>query len=180
MSNEKVLFPCVKDGETFKVGGIEFIKFPSVNGKTPVVAKDILFNSRFGENNNLIESKVLELLESEILPKIIAEVGVENVCTFETDLTTLDGLKPYGIMESRISLPTFDFYRANVETFDKHPVKNWWWLATPEAAQPHYNPVWTVCVSPSGFIFGLDYFSSDIGVRPILIFESSIFESFEE
>ena len=179
MSNEKVLFPGVKDGETFKVGGIEFIKFPSVNGKTPVVAKDILFNSRFGENNNLIESRVLERLETEILPKIIAEVGAENVCTFETDLTTLDGLKPYGIMESRISLPTFDFYRANVEVFDKHPVKNWWWLATPDSAKPHYDPVWTVCVSPSGIIVNDDC-NYDNGVRPILIFESSIFESSEE
>ena len=179
MSNEKVLFTGVKDGEAFKVAGIEFIKFPSVNGKTPVVAREILFNSRFGENNNFIESRVLEQLESEILPKIIAEMGVENVCTFETDLTTLDGLKPYGIMESRISLPTFDFYRANVETFDKHPVKNWWWLATPETAQPHYNPVWTVCVSPSGSIDG-DIYDFGNGVRPILIFESSIFESSEE
>ena len=180
MSNEKVLFPCVKDGEIFKVGGIEFIKFPSVNGKTPVVAKDILFSSRFGaENNNLIKSRVLERLETEILPKIVAEVGVENVCTFETDLTTLDGLKPYGVMESRISLPTFDFYRANVEIFDKHPVKNWWWLATPDSAKPHYDPVWTVCVSPSGDILS-DVYDCDHGVRPILFFESSIFESFEE
>lgn len=180
MSNENVLFPGVKDGETFKVGSIEFIKFHSVNGKTPVVAKDILFKSRFGENNNLIESEVLERLETEILPKIIAEVGAENVCTFETDLTTLDGLKPYGIMESRISLPTFDFYRANVEIFDKHPVKNWWWLATPESAKPHDDPTWTVCVSPSGYIDCGNYGGHDRGVRPILIFESSIFESSEE
>lgn len=179
MSNEKVLFPCVKDGEAFKVGGIEFIKFPSVNGKTPVVAREILFNSRFGENNNLIESRVLERLETEILPKVIAEVGEENVCTFETDLTTLDGLKPYGIMESRISLPTFDFYRANVDIFDKHPVENWWWLATPDTASPHYDPVCTVCISPSGDVGG-DFYCFDYGVRPILIFESSIFESSEE
>ena len=178
MSNEKVLFPCVKDGETFKVGGIEFIKFPSVDGKTPVVAREILFNSRFGENNNLIESRVLERLETEILPKVIAEVGEENVCTFETDLTTLDGLKPYGIMESRISLPTFDFYRANVEIFDKHPVKNWWWLATPESAKPHYDPVWTVCVSPSGdILFGSGSCNLDDGVRPFCILNSNIFVS---
>ena len=178
MSDYKT-FPGIQDGQTFEVAGIEFIKFPSVDGKTPVVAKDILFRSEFGDNNNLIESKVLERLETEILPKIIAEVGAENVCTFETDLTTLDGLKPYGIMESRISLPTFDFYRANVEVFDKHPVKNWWWLATPDSAKPHYDPVWTVCVSPSGGIYG-GYYSGDYGVRPILIFESSIFESSEE
>ena len=178
MSNYKT-FPGIQDGQTFEVAGIEFIKFPSVDGKTPVVAKNILFNSRFGDNNNLIESKVLKKLETEILPKIIAEVGVENVCTFETDLTTLDGLKPYGKMESRISLPTFDFYRANVEIFDQHPVKGWWWLATPESAQPHYDPVWVVCVSPSGY-FNFSRCGNNLGVRPILIFESSIFESSEE
>ena len=66
-----------------------------------------------------------------------------------------------------------------VEVFDKHPVKNWWWLATPDSAKPHYDPVWTVCVSPSGGIYG-GYYSGDYGVRPILIFESSIFESSEE
>lgn len=179
MSNKNILFPGVKDGETFKVGGIEFIKFPSVDGKTPVVAKEILFDSVFGDSNNLTESKVLKKLESEVLPKIIAEVGEENVCTFRTDLTTLDGLKPYPELESRISLPTFDFYRANVEIFDKHKVDDWWWLATPDSALPHYRPVWVVCVSPSGSINYGNYDFS-YGVRPILIFESSIFGSSEE
>lgn len=179
MNNKSILFPCVKDGETFKVGGIEFIKFPSVDGKTPAVAKEILFNSVFGDSNNLTENKVLKKLEEEVLPQIIAEVGEENVCTFKTDLTTLDGLKPYPELESRISLPTFDFYRANVEIFDKHKVDDWWWLATPDSALPHYKPVWGVCVSPSGFIFNFN-FVNNYGVRPILIFESYIFGSSDE
>ena len=95
----------VKDGDTFKVAGIEFIKFPDKDGMTPVVAKDILFTSPFSDNNDLRSSVPMKRLKEEILPKIIMVVGEENVCTFSTDLTTWDGLKPYGVMEDKISLP---------------------------------------------------------------------------
>lgn len=173
-------FPGVKDGGTFTVAGMDFIKFPDVDGKTPVVMKDIAFYSRFGYNNDLRSSDVLRKMEEKILPQIIEAVGEDNVLTFRTDLTTLDGLKPYGMMESRISLPTFDFYRANVEIFDKYKLDNWWWLATPESAQPHDAPKWVVCVSPSGYVVNYDYDYLDGGVRPFLIFNSSIFESSEE
>ena len=180
MESKKVCINSVKDGETFQVGGIEFIKFPGVDGMTPVVAKDILFTSRFGSNNNLKESDVLKRMEEEVLPKVIEAVGKENLCPIKTDLTTLDGLTPYGEMESLISLPTFDFYRANVGIFDRHKVKNWWWLATPESALPHDDPTWIVCVAPSGCIG--NYYDGGFrhGVRPFLIFVSSIFGSCEE
>ena len=169
-------FPGVKDGETFRLAGIEFIKFPAVDGKTPVMARDCLFASRFGDNNDLRHSDVLKKLEADVLPEIIAAIGEENVCTFETDLTTLDGLKPYGVMESKISLPTLDFYRANVEIFDKYKVDEWFWLATPESARPHYNANWILCVSPAGDISIVNYVSDD-GVRPFFYFESSIFDA---
>ena len=167
----------VKDGETFTVAGIEFIKFPTVGDATPVMARNCLFRSKFGANNDLRSSSVLKRMEEEVLPKIIEALGEENVLTFRTDLTTEDGLKPYGIMESKISLPTLDFYRANVETFDKHKVGTWFWLATPESAQPHSNPDLILCVAPSGLIniegCGID----GCGVRPFLYFQSSIFVS---
>lgn len=172
-------FPGVKDGETFKVGEFEFIKFPDVNGQTPVVMKDIAFFSRFGYNNDLRNSDVLRKMEAEILHKITAAVGAENLCTIKTDLTTLDGLTPYGEMESLVSLPTLDFYRANVKIFDKYNPGRWWWLATPESAHPHGDPRWTLCVSPSGFIYDYDFNISECGVRPFLSFKSSIFESSE-
>ena len=169
-----------KDGETFELAGIEFIKFPDKNGMTPVVAKNIQFKSAFGGNNDLRSSSVMKRLKKELLPKICAAIGEENVCTFSTDLTTWDGLKPYGVMEEKISLPTMDFYRANVENFDKYPVGGWWWLATPETAPPHGSSNWILCVSPSGY-FGVDYCNfDDFGVRPILYFQSSIFESSEK
>ena len=177
--NKTAGFFNVKDGDTFKVAGIEFIKFPDVDGMTPVVAKNILFNSRFGDNNDLRSSDALKRLKEEILPKICIAIGEENVCTFPTDLTAWDGLKPYGIMEEKISLITMDFYRANVEIFDKYPVSGWWWLATPDTAQPHGDPDWILCVSTSGGISGGHYNYNDNGVRPVLYFKSSIFGSSE-
>lgn len=167
----------VKDGEIFKIAGMEFIKFPDVDGRTPAVMKDCAFNSSFGDNNDLRQSEVLKRMESEILPKIIEAVGEENVCTFKTDLITLDGLESYGEMYSRISLPTFDFYRDNVRIFDKHKINDWWWLATPESAPLHSTDWWIVCVSPSGFVIRNGSCNNVCGVRPFCIFNSSIFGS---
>lgn len=176
--NKKVIFPAVKNGDTFKIAGMEFIKFPEVDGKVPVVMKDIAFRSEFGKNNDLRTSTVQEKMEREVLPKIVETIGKENLFTVHTDLTTLCGLKAYGVMESPISLPTLDFYRANAEIFDKYPVKDWWWLATPESCKPHGNALWTLCVSPAGGING-DYCLNSNGVRPFLFLKSSIFESSE-
>ena len=177
MSNVIPKIPAVKDGEVFSVSGVEFIKFPEADGTVPAVAKNIIFHSRFGDNNDLRSSDVLKKLVDDFLPKIIEAVGAENLCTIKTDLTTLDGLKPYGVMESLVSLPTFDFYRANVEIFDKHNPGKWWWLATPESSRPHESPKWIACVAPSGHFNRGSYFNDFIGVRPFLSFNSSIFES---
>lgn len=170
----------VNHGEVFKILDIEFINFILDEKTSIAVTKNTVFDSKFGrENNNLTESVVLEKLNKEFLPKIISAVGEENVLEFETDLTTLDGLKPYEPLKSKISLLTFDFYRSNVEIFDKYKLDEWWWLSTPDSAQPHYNPVWVVCVSPLGGILNYgcyDYY----GVRPFLHFDSSISVSCEE
>ena len=177
--NDRVLVRGVRDGETFMVAGMEFIKFPDQDGKTAVVAKEVLFYSAFGRNNDLRKSTVLARMKEEVLPKLVEAVGDENILSFETDLTSWDGLKEYGTLESRISLPTMDFYRANVGIFDRHK-SDWWWLATPDSTPAHGNDRWLLCVSPSGGLgyghYGIDYF----GVRPFCIFKSSIFESFEE
>ena len=93
MSATNAKIPFVRDGETFSIGGVEFIKFPEVNGTVPAVAKNIVFSSRFGDSNDLRCSDVLKNLETEFLPNIIDAVGSENLCTIKTDLTCLDGLK---------------------------------------------------------------------------------------
>ena len=171
-------FHGVKDGDTFTIAGMEFIKFQSMDGGTPIVAKNYLFSSKFGVNNDLRQSPILTKLETEVLPKIAEVIGEENICTIKTDLTTLDGLKPYGTLESKISLPTLDFYRAHVDIFDRYKVDRYFWLATPESAQPHDAPNWVVCVSPSGYV-GYNGCNFGYGVRPILILKSTIFDASE-
>lgn len=166
-------------GKLFEIAGIEFIKFSDEDGETTAVTKDMVFASRFGNNNNLAKSDVLKQLQDEVLPKIERAIGSENICDIHTDLTTLDGLKPYEVMISKISLPTFDFYRENVEIFDKYKLDEWWWLATPESARPHSEPNWISCVSPSGYV-GNNYYNNIGGVRPLLRFKSSILVSCEE
>ena len=176
IKNEEIRYPGIQDGETFQIAGIDFIKFPSKNGETPVVAKRIAFTSSFGDNNDLRVSKVLKMLQDKFLPKIIGAIGEENLCTVKTDLTTMDGLKPYGVMESLISLPTLDFYRENVEIFDQHNVDSWWWLATPCSTPTHSDSSWVKCVSPSGIIINY-FYNFDCGVRPFCILKSNIFVS---
>ena len=170
----------IETGKTFKIGDIEFIKFSDENDETVVVSKNILFRSRFGNDNDLRSSDILKKMNDEFLPKLAEAIGDENICEFETDLTTLDGLKPYGTMKSKVSLPTLDFYRKNIDIFDKYKTDSWWWLATPESAHPHSNPSWILCVAPSGRINGYGYFYGGSGVRPFCILKSDIFVSSEE
>ncbi len=169
----------INNGKIFNVAGFDLIKVAEDNGKTIAVFADVVFDSEFGKNNNFAESDILQRLNDEILPKITAVVGDENVLEFETDLTSLDGLKTHGSVKSRIAIPTFDFYRNNVSIFDEHKIDKWWWLATPDTTREHYNDNWIVCVSPDGFINN-DYYNFSNGVRPILTFVSDISVSCED
>lgn len=164
----------LKNGDVFEIDGIKLVKVCEKDGAAFVVSKDLLFDMRFGKSNNFAKSDVLERLKNEILPKIEKGVGVENVLEFETDLRSLDGSKKHGTMKSRIAMPTFDFYRDNVEVFDKHPVKDWWFTATADSTTDHTNDDWVVCVSPYGGILYDIYCISGNGVRPLLFLKSFI------
>ena len=175
MNNEKVMASKISNGETFVVAGIEWIKFPEKDGRFVAVAKGSIGDKIFDANgNNFANSSLLKYLEDKILPKIEAKVGAENVLEFETDLFSLDGHRKYGVIKSKISLPTFDFYRENKEMFDKHHLDDWWWLSTPNGER-----YMVACVAPSGGVISCNSFCSDDGLRPILLFSSSIFVSRE-
>ena len=159
-------------GDTFRIGEFEFIKFADNNGQTTAVMRESIFDSNFGDNtNNFAKSALYKRLVKEVLPKIERIVGAENIIEFETDLFTADGLDIYGKMKSKISLPTFDFYRANRTIFDKYPIKDWWWTSTANG-----NEYYVFCVSPLGTVSSRGY-DFDFGVRPFLIFDSNIFVS---
>ena len=173
MNNTKTL-STLHVGEVFKIGDLEFFKVAEENGVVSAVCKDILYRSQFGKSNDFSKSEILEKLTSEILPKIEAVVGAENVLEFETALLSLDGSAKHGTLKSKISIPTFDFYRNNRAVFEKHKVDAWWWLATPDSTSEYYNDNWCVCVAPSGYIDNDCIYNNNGGVRPILSFVSSI------
>ena len=101
-TNEKtVKLDEVKNGEIFKIGRFEFIKFSDEDGKVIAVSKDCLFRSRFGNDNNLATSDILKRLNRDILPEIEEVVGAENILEFETDLLSLDGSDKHGKLISK-------------------------------------------------------------------------------
>lgn len=163
--------------DLFRIGKYEFIKFTDENGNIVGVLKDSLGDMRFGDNNDFSKSDILKKLNEEFLPEIESVVGAKNVLEFETDLTSLDGSKKHGIMKSKVSLPTFDFYRQHRATFAKYNLDVWWWLATPHTTSEYVNDWWASCVSPLGCIFSNGYGCDYIGVRPFLTFVSAIFDS---
>ena len=166
-------------GEIFKIGDFEFIKFTDENGITTASSKNYLYNSRFGDNNDFSKSDILKRLTAKTLPEIEAIVGAENIVEFETDLLSLDGSHKHGAVRSKISIPTFDFYRQNRAIFEKHKVNGWWWLATPDSTSEYNNDNWCVCVAPSGCLFNGYSCDCNFGVRPFLHFVSSISVSCE-
>ena len=163
--------------ELFKIGKYEFIKFTDDNGNVIGVLKDSLGDMRFGDNNDFSNSDILKKLNQEFLPEIESVVGAENVLEFETDLTSLDGSKKHGTIKSKVSLPTFDFYRKNRVVFAKYKLDDWWWLATPDTTSEYVNDNWVVCVSPRGHFNYYGFSVNSIGVRPFLTFVSTIFDS---
>lgn len=167
-------------GKTFRIGDMTFIKLSENNGAVEAITKNVLFASQFGDNNDFRDSIILKKLQNDILPKVIAEAGEENVITFETDLTAFDGLKQYGKLTSKISLPTLDDYRKYVEILDRYSPKSYWWLSTPDSMQPHDDPDWILCVSPSGNLSFYYYCNDSLGVRPFFHFASSLFVSHED
>ena len=165
-------------GDTFKIGDHEFIVLEHVGADTAVIRKDLLPKEMaFGENNNYNGSAV-DTRCNVFAEEIAAIIGEDNILLHTVDLTSDDGLKDYGMVERYASLLTADRYRKYVEILDKFPIKAYWWLATAYSTPRHDDKTWIKCVSPAGNI-SHDRYRTGGGVRPSLIFNSSIFGSLE-
>lgn len=126
------------------------------------------------DSNNWISSKLRKELNTRFLKKITDEFGEDAVIEFDRDLLSLDGQTEYGHCKDKISILTMDEYRKYRKFLPN--MGKWWWLLTPWSAPANdYNTTLTV-VSPSGDVSSNNY-GVEIGVRPVCIFSSSIFES---
>lgn len=126
------------------------------------------------DSNSWISSKLRKELNTRFLKKITDEFGEDAVIEFDRDLLSLDGQTEYGHCKDKISILTMDEYRKYRKFLPN--MGKWWWLLTPWSTPANdYNTTLTV-VSPSGDV-GNCFCNNEIGVRPVCIFSSSIFES---
>lgn len=126
------------------------------------------------DSNNWISSKLRKELNTRFLKKITDEFGEDAVIEFDRDLLSLDGQTEYGHCKDKISILTMDEYRKYRKFLPN--MGKWWWLITPWSTPANdYNTTLTV-VSPSGYVNDCSY-NDEVGVRPVCIFSSSIFES---
>ena len=125
-------------------------------------------------SNNWITSKLRNELNARFLKKITDELGKDAVIEFDRDLLSMDGQTEYGHCKDKISFLTVDEYRKYRKLLPN--IDKWWWLLTPWSTPVNDFSTTITVVSPSGFICSgiYDYV---IGVRPVCIFSSSIFES---
>lgn len=163
-------------GKTVEIAGMEWMildktekgYFAVLNGFD---GKERAFDS---DSNNWISSKLREELNTKFLKKIADELGEDAVIGFDRDLLSLDGQTEYRHCEDKISLLTVDEYRKYRKLLPNMP--KWWWLLTPWSTPANGYSTKNTVVSPSGFV-NYYYYCNSLGVRPVCIFSSSIFES---
>lgn len=164
-------------GDTFEIAGINW-KMLDITDKGYMCLADKLEDSmEFDErSSDWAGSQLREYLNTEFFEKISDEIGEENIITFNRDLTSLDGQTEYGECEDMVSLLTIDEYRKYRKLI---PNTNFcWWLISPWSTPCNdWNRSVTV-VSPAGSIRNTICYNL-IGVRPVCIFSSLIFESEE-
>ena len=163
-------------GKTIELAGMEWLildktekgYYAILNGFD---GKDRTFDS---DSNNWILSKLREELNTKFLKKITDEFGEDAVIEFDRDLLSLDGQTEYGHCKDKISILTVDEYRKYRKFLPN--MDKWWWLLTPWSTPANGYSVTNTVVSPSGS-FDSSLYLNEIGVRPVCIFSSSIFES---
>lgn len=168
-----------KPGEVVEISGMEWMildKLPDgyfaiLNG---FYGKTRMFDS---DSSNWKESSLREELNTSFLEKINTPLDGNAVVEFDRNLLALDGQTEYGTCRDKISLLTVDEYRKYRKYLPN--MGKWWWLITPWSTPCNdYFKSGTV-VSPSG-VFGHCSCDYGLGVRPVCIFSSSIFESDED
>ena len=126
--------------------------------------------------NDWKRSDLRNELNTELKDRIEEELGKGSLVGFERDLFALDGQTEYGKCKDYVSLITVDEYRKYRKLLPN--TDKWWWTLTPCSTSCNDDSRWMAVVAPSGYVYGFVY-NFSLGVRPVCIFPSSIFESEE-
>lgn len=120
-----------RDNNIFEICGQPCTKLKEDNGNTYYHTCKPLFSTEFGDDNNYATSTLRkQLVESDFAQALVETYG-DALVPVTMDLTSLDGLKDYGIVTDIIGVPDIDLYREcreNIFVGD-----DWYWLSTPDS-----------------------------------------------
>lgn len=165
----------LKVGDTFELVGLTWTILDITEDGYKCIAErfedGMVFDS---DSNDWRTSNLRAYLNKDFCERIANEIGEDNIVSFERDLLSLDGQTEYGICEDDVSLLTVDEYRKYRKLLPN--TDEWWWLITPWSTPCNEYEKSILVVSPSGII-DCNYCHRNLGVRPVCIFSSLIFES---
>jgi hypothetical protein len=156
------------------IAGVDWFKLPEENGVIPIVAKDAVnympFNYNTPRDNNFATSEVLSRITTDWLPLIEEALGSDIVIEFGTDLSSVYGETDYGILRSKISLPTWDMYKKHLKAFRKYTTNSkCLWLATPWTTLDQNN----VCLISGHVYINAENPRCSYDVHPVLYIKAS-------
>lgn len=163
-------------GDTFELIGLKWKILDIAEQGYKCIAEKLPENKKFGNNNDWKESSIREYLNGEFYEKLEEVIGEDNIISFERSLLSLDGQTEYGTCEDKVSIVSLDEYRQYRALLQNE--EYYWWTLTPDTTKCNGNESWIRVVCPSGHV-DYYYYYNYIGVRPVCIFSSVIFESEE-
>lgn len=166
-------------GKTIEVAGIKWLVLDKLEKGYLVISDEFYGKSREFDTdcNNWDSSDLRQELNTELRRKIEEAVGEGGLLKFTRDLLSMDGQTEYGSCEDYVSLISVDEYRKYRKLLPN--TGEWWWTLTPDSTKCNDDTSYIRVVSPFGDVYDSN-FNGSCGVRPVCIFSSSIFESYEE
>lgn len=163
-------------GDTFELADTTW-KILDITSAGYICLADSIEDMKFdSDSNNWENSGLRSYLNGEFFEKMTAEIGLENIVPFERNLLSLDGQTEYGKCEDKVSLLAVDEYRK-YRSLIPNTKDYWWWLVSPWSTPCNDYKKSVSVVSSAGDIGNYRCNDYVIGVRPVCIFSSSIFES---
>lgn len=130
-----------------------------------------LFDNRFGNNNNYVESDVREKLVKGDLAKELEAFYGDKLLPITLDLTALNGSKEYGVISGdKLAVPTLDILRKFKENIPL--MGNWYWTSTPNGTKQTGDASYVQVVCDVGCVGCRDCDWRSRSVRPFYITKS--------
>lgn len=162
-------------GETFKIGGEEWIVLEQRDNTTAILKKDLLRDTiKFDDtSNNFVNSAIYKFLNVNYYSALCEDVHKSNICEHTVDLTSDDGLNDYGKRKAYVSLLTCEQYRKYTNILLRYNPGQWWWLATALSTPIRAYSNIVRCVYKYGTL-NHNFCNCSCGVRPFVVLNNSL------